>query len=143
MRRHRLSLETGDEEEFPSVNLTPLIDVVFVMLIVFILVAPVLEIDNVDLASGPKSSSEAISVVEEAGLIAIHVNKDNQITFNHKLTSLERLSDLLKESKAHFPDATPQLFHDKEAAFGTYQAIKNCVEEVGFESMDVVLKPGG
>lgn len=36
--------------EEPAVNLTPLIDVVFVILIGFIIIAPLLEIDRIDLA---------------------------------------------------------------------------------------------
>ena len=38
--------QQGESDEGPSVNLTPLIDVVFVVLIMFILIAPVLEIGD-------------------------------------------------------------------------------------------------
>lgn len=143
MRRQRLHSSSSSDDEFPSVNLTPLIDVVFVVLIGFIIVAPVLEIDNVELAAGPNSLSDAVTMVEEAGMIAIHVDKDDQITFNRSAVSIKRLGDLLIEAKVKFPEVRPQLFHDQRARFGTYQSIKNSVEEAGFEQMDVVLKPGG
>ena len=47
MKRHD---PDDDLPEEPLINLTPLIDVVFVVLIAFMLIAPVLEIDKVDLA---------------------------------------------------------------------------------------------
>ena len=41
----------GGEGEESLLNLTPLIDVVFVVLIIFILIAPMLDVDKVQLAS--------------------------------------------------------------------------------------------
>ena len=40
-----------------------------------------------------------------------------------------------------FPEARPQVFHDKKAEFGTYQAVKNAAEEAGFSHIDIILKP--
>lgn len=51
MRRKFRSLPDDDSVEEPLINLTPLIDVVFVVLITFMLIAPVLDIDSVDLAT--------------------------------------------------------------------------------------------
>jgi biopolymer transport protein ExbD len=51
------------------------------------------------------------------------------------------LISLLKEIHKKTPGRTPQVFHDKNAVFGTYQTVKNAVEMSGFEQMDVILKP--
>jgi biopolymer transport protein ExbD len=52
MRKKRVSsLFSNAESDEPLINLTPLIDVVFVVLIIFILIAPMLEIDRVKLAT--------------------------------------------------------------------------------------------
>lgn len=126
--------------EEPTVNLTPLIDVVFVILIGFIVVAPLLELDQVELASGPKSSQSPNPTVHE-GPIAIHVRGDNTIWYKNQPVSLSTLKERLKGDKKNYPKATPQLFHDKKGYFGTYQEVKNTLEEAGFESVDVILKP--
>jgi biopolymer transport protein ExbD len=127
--------------EEPTVNLTPLIDVVFVILIAFIVIAPLLELDRVELAhSAVDPGNQALSV-QEVSPIAIHVKADNTITLNGKLTAIGQLSLALKELKKRFPTTKPQLFHDKKAHFGTYQAIKNAAESAGFQQMDVILKP--
>ena len=47
----------SDDEE-PLINLTPLIDVVFVVLIMFIVIAPMLEVERVELASAGESALE-------------------------------------------------------------------------------------
>ncbi len=125
----------------PAVNLTPLIDVVFVILIMFILAAPLLELDRVNLAEASKEAHSQMISVQESSPVTIHVRRDNSVTLNHEAISLEQLQDRLREAKRVYPHARPQLFHDQRGHFGVYQAIKNAAEAAGFEQMDVVLKP--
>jgi biopolymer transport protein ExbD len=139
-RKQPLSGLLSANEEEPSLNLTPLIDVVFVVLILFILIAPMLDVDRVQLASS--ALKENRSTIPEAGPIAIHVKEDNSIWVRSKKISLEQLIPLLKQEKTTKPFQTPQLFHDKKAQFGTYQTVKNAIEMAGFEQLDVILQPG-
>lgn len=130
-----------EQIEEPAVNLTPLIDVVFVILIMFILVAPLLELDRVELAEAPRTSKGSGGAVQESSPISIHVNRDNALIFNSRTVTLQQLPALLKRARQQYPKAKPQLFHDKRAYFGTYQAVKNAVEEAGFAQLDIILKP--
>jgi len=125
----------------PAVNLTPLIDVVFVILIMFIVIAPLLELDRIQLADAKTAKNIKNSSVQETSPLAIHVHKDNRIFFAGKNVSLKQLPDLLKQAKKEYPKVRPQLFHDREAHFGTYQSVKNAAEEAGFQELDIVLKP--
>lgn len=135
IRRKRAQIEE------PPVNLTPLIDVVFVILIMFILVAPLLELERVELADAPRIHQESSVSVQETSPIALHVNRDNSILFNSQTVSLQQLPALLRQARKKYPQAKPQLFHDRRAYFGTYQSVKNAVEEAGFAQMDIILKP--
>ena len=138
--RRRMPLNKAVEE--PAVNLTPLIDVVFVILIMFIVIAPLLELDKVELADAAAADLKTSSTsVQETSPISIHVLKDNTIRFNKQMVNSEQLIKLLKDAKLRHPNARPQLFHDKSAHFGTYQSVKNAAEIAGFTQLDVVLKP--
>lgn len=130
------------EEEEPTINLTPLIDVVFVILIMFILIAPLLEIDRIELAAAPSSPIQKGVSVQEKSPLAIHVLRDNTILLNQEKVTIERLAQKLRLSKQNYPSSRPQLFHDKQAHFGTYQLVKNALEDAGFDQVDVILKPG-
>lgn len=124
--------------EVGSIELTPLIDVVFVVLIMFILIAPILEVDNVKLARAPaREQTEATNMSS----LTIHVHENDTIWINKKLVTPESLFPVLKALKSKNPKLTPQLFHDRKAHFGTYQIVKNAVEEAGFDELDVVLEP--
>ena len=79
---------------------------------------------------------------QEASPISIHVFPDNSIRLNGELVLIEQLPMALKDAKNKFPGVRPQVFHDKRAHFGTYQSIKNAAESVGYQQLDIVLKPG-
>lgn len=141
MSRGILRLSRSRRIEEPSVNLTPLIDVVFVILIMFIVVAPLLELDRVELSDAPAASSDASLSVQESSPIAIHVRQDNSVWINGKPVAMNELAERLKQAKSRHPNARPQLFHDRKAHFGTYQTVKNAAELAGFQQMDVILNP--
>ena len=138
--RRRSSKSNNFEEA--NINLTPLIDVVFVVLIIFILVAPMLELDRVELATGAATPNKQMAGSPENGVITIHVHQDNSIWFNGKQVNEQQLISHLKEAHRLGKNRIPQLFHDKKGSFGTYQTVKNAVEMAGFEQLDVILKPG-
>ena len=142
MKKRILPHHFSSGEEESLLNLTPLIDVVFVVLIVFILIAPMLETDKIQLAAAASQENKETLSVSEAGPIAIYVREDNSIWMDAKKVLPEQLILLLKQEKSKHPHQIPQLFHDKKASFGTYQCIKNAVEMAGFEELDVILEPG-
>lgn len=138
MRKKFQPLLDDDAGDEPLINLTPLIDVVFVVLITFMLIAPILDIDSVNLAPGGATEKKEL----QPGPISISVHADNTIWLRGEKVTLLQLEQLLKQEKKRHPNAIPQLLHDRQAQFGTYQAIKNSLEAIGFEQMDVILKPG-
>ena len=138
MRKRGLSAQNTllDTE---GINLTPLIDVVFVVLIMFIIIAPMLELDRIELAGKEKKDNS--QSFDQQHFIRIYVHADNTIWVNQKLVSIEELRKYVQKAKLQKPDQIPQIFHDKKAEFGTYQSIKNALEGAGFEQMDIILQP--
>lgn len=126
----------------PVLNLTSLIDVVFVVLIMFIVIAPLLDVDSVVLAEGSSHLEGSGRPLLQAAPISIVVDAENHISFNKKALSLPQLQVVLQHIHQKHPEVRPQLFHDKKAFFGTYQSVKNAVEMAGFKELDVILMPG-
>lgn len=132
--RSRLPIESDEET---GINLTPLIDVVFVILIMFIVVAPLLHLEKIQLAEGP---SHALPV-RQASRVTIHVKEDNSIWVNRREVDPEFLERALCEVRDQYPNVTPQLFQDGRAQFGSYQKVKNAAEAAGFEELELILDP--
>ena len=120
------------------INLTPLIDVVFVILIVFILVAPMLDVDKIELP-GSGVATTTISGHEKMP-VKIMVNARDEITLTGRRVKISAPKSLICELHREHPHAKPHLFQDRKAHFGIYQEVKNAVEASGYTEMEVVLK---
>jgi biopolymer transport protein ExbD len=123
-----------------GINLTPLIDVVFIILMMFILVVPFLSVDKIALPPSYTAKNFDNSLLKDNFSVKIYVHSDNTIRINETAISLEKLFEFLKDTHQKFSDVSIQLYHDRKAHFGTYQSIKNAVERAGFESLDIVLQ---
>lgn len=127
-------------EDFDTslINLTPLIDVLFVILVTFILVAPLVNSDQVELAPATFLSEKK---TPKTSRIAIYVRKDNSVWVDGKKTqNSKELSEVLSKKRQWASKETPQVFQDKNGSFGTYQMVKDCLERAGFKEMEVVLQ---
>lgn len=132
----RKKIATDQDQDEGIINLTPLIDVVFVVLICFILVAPLLESENVDLAGGGGKEKNLLTNTP----VNVYIRKDDTLWLNRRMVSPKELASLLKEEHRKYPTVIPKIFPDKEASFGKYQQVKNIVEDAGFPQMDIILK---
>ena len=137
MRKRVRFPDSSDDGEL--INLTPLLDVLFLILVFFILVAPLLDFDRLELAASSENKQE-LSTLNENSQIKIYVQKDNSIWLGTHAVSFSDLSIALDQYYKNRPSDIPQLYQDQNASFGTYQKIKNLVESIGFEQLDVVLK---
>ncbi len=123
----------------PELNLTPLIDVVFVVLICFILIAPLLELEQIELASSG-SSSRPLNTQERAEL-KVHVRADNSIRVNDQLVLERNLPKVLQFWRQRIKGQAPQVFCDRRAHFGTYQTLKGALEKSGYSTVDLIVIP--
>jgi biopolymer transport protein ExbD len=104
----------------------------------FIVVVPLLELDRVMLASGKQNHAEPKNV-RESSPVTIHVKQNNSIWVGKQEMNIGQLQEWLTLKHQQNPHVVPQLFHDRQAQFGTYQKVKNALESAGYESMDVIL----
>jgi len=134
--RSRFLKSKASEDEL--VNLTPLIDVLFVLLAVFIIALPLIQIDAIQLAKSTAIKKTASAISDSTLVIKVH--KDNTVSINGKLTELKSMPYSLLTSFSQSP-APPLLIHDAQASFGTYYAVKSAIENAGYESVDVAIAP--
>lgn len=137
MARRFKQISSSRINEEAVVNLMPLIDVIFVVLVMFIIIAPMLNVDQVDLAEG----TTTFQASELKNNFSVHVKADNSIWVNQQKVTLTDLQTLLLRAYQENPEASFQVFHDRNATFGTYQEIRNIGQKVGFEHMNIILKP--
>lgn len=136
MPRPRSSLTASDHD--PTVDLTPLIDVVFVILMTFVIAVPMISLDHVQLAPGTTQHPQTLS---ETPRITIKVRADHSVEINDQLIPDNQLPDVMRKLYQQYPREIPLLLQDQNSLFKQYQQIKSLAEQAGFQHIHVALQP--
>lgn len=139
MKRRFFHYSPLSQEGEELINLTPLIDVLFVVLIMFILIAPLLDLDRIQLAPKGGVDHELVTVNNNRP-IKIFLHRDDTIWLGKHPLTLGALETTLIHLQKSYIHEVPELYCDEKASFGIYQRVKNAVENAGFEQLDVILK---
>ena len=110
MRRKKHHAE--DEAE---INITPMLDVVFILLIFFIVTTSFVKEMGVDLS---RPSNEPPKDVDIAEVVAIKIDSTGQITVNGRPTDVQAVRANIESALATKPEASVVVASDREADVG-------------------------
>ncbi|MCP5016536.1 MAG: biopolymer transporter ExbD [Ketobacter sp.] len=126
-----------DDEVMSEINMTPLVDVMLVLLIIFILTVPVLtHTVKIDL---PQANNAPNDVTPQT--IALTVTADAAIHWNDEVISGEVLANRLQSVAAVRPQPEIQLRGDKAVAYQHVIAVMAAAQQAGIEKLGFVTEP--
>jgi len=135
-----LSRKQIDDED-PQLNMTPLLDVLFVLLMLFILIAPFLQLDRVQLTGAIVEAKNLTTAnFETRSELLIEVDSKDHILINNQNVDITKLETTVKSLGLNSEKIVPLLIEDQKSTFGTFETIKQTLEKLGFKQLDVVLK---
>jgi biopolymer transport protein TolR len=121
---------------FRDINVTPLVDVMLVLLIVFMVTAPLLTTGlRIDL---PEVQA-AQTPVKDARLL-VTVTKEHRILFGEQDVT-GRIDEALKESARVQKERELYIRADKEARYGTVALVVAAARNSGVESLNLLVQP--
>ena len=103
------------QDDQAEVNMTPMLDIVFILLIFFIVTATFLSEEGIDMR--PPADSDA-PPVDPAPPIVIQVDGDNEIFVNQVRTDVDRVLSAVNRFRAERPDSAVLLEVYDEAHHG-------------------------
>ena len=122
----------GENDEMMSeINVTPLVDVMLVLLIVFMVTAPLLLPQNLDIQL-PKTAASRSKSQEEATRLAVLSN--GGLEMDGKMVSDAELKNLL-ETRGKSPEFRVRLEADKTVTYGRIAEIMGIAQSVGVSKM--------
>jgi len=134
MRRYsqRQSLSTLSE-----INVTPLLDLAFVLLIIFMITTPLLEssMNLVIPSSGAKNPPINRSQVQ-----TVSIDRADVIRFNNQVIDLDTLTARLRELKAANPDIAIVIRPDRELPVQKLIALMDAVQRAGITKVGIATK---
>ncbi len=128
----------GNNDRLMSdINVTPFVDVMLVLLIIFMVTAPMM-MQGVDVAL-PETTSEPLAAEKEH--LVISIDPKGQIYINEFQVSLEVLSGKLSKILEGKPDKEAYLRADKNIPYGTVVRVMAEIKAAGIDKLGMVTIP--
>jgi biopolymer transport protein TolR len=117
-----------------EINVTPMVDVMLVLLVIFMVTAPMLTVGvTVDL---PKTKSSAIPGDDEP--LAVSINAEGQIFLQETMLELEGLVPRLLAVTENNPDVRIFVRGDKSIDYGRVMEVVGTVNSAGFRKVALI-----
>ena len=117
-----------------EINVTPMVDVMLVLLVIFMVTAPMLTVGvKVDL---PKTKSSAIPGEDEP--LAVSINAEGQIFLQDTLLDVEGLVPRLLAVTGNNPDVRIFVRGDKSIDYGRVMEVMGTINAAGFKKVALI-----
>jgi biopolymer transport protein ExbD len=130
-----MAISTGDSEEPVSdINVTPLVDVMLVLLVVFIVTAPLLT--NAVKVQLP--STQTTNPVEQHESVTVSVDDKGAIWVDKTKIELSALEPRLKSVRARDPELAVHLSADESSNYGLVAKVMAAINRAGVAKLSVL-----
>ncbi len=119
-----------------EINVTPFVDVMLVLLVIFLITAPML-LGGIDVRV-PRTETRNIKPEER---LVLTITRDRGVFLENQPISLDRLSGVLKGMVRRNPKAAVFLKADEAVAYGTVMKVMDVIKKAGVDRVGMVTEP--
>ncbi|NOZ89968.1 MAG: biopolymer transporter ExbD [Epsilonproteobacteria bacterium] len=122
-------------DENPDLNITPLIDVMLVLMAIFMITIPVMQYqEQIELPDGSKS----LKASDEKALV-VEIDKDLKIHYNNQDYTLDTFPDAFRLKTGEMDKEKPVYINaDKEIAYENVIYVLKVVKQSGFKKASLL-----
>lgn len=129
--------DDGGDDVMGEINVTPLVDVMLVLLVVFIVTAPLLT--NAVHVNLPKTAETAPP--EEKAAVYLSVDAQGKLFIDKTEIAVDAIENELKTRKAADPELALNLNADDGVQYGTVAKVMAAIERAGVTKLSVLTAP--
>lgn len=119
-----------------EINITPLVDVVLVLLVIFMITAPVLQ-SGIEVAV-PKTRT--VKEITEQRLV-LTIDRDQQVFLGDKPVNIHDLPQQLRSGATDPSKRVIYLRADERVPFGAFASLMDAVKQAGISNISIVTQP--
>ena len=120
-----------------DINVTPMVDIMLVLLIIFMVITPMLQKDhpvNMAKAENPRDMADA----EKEDAVVVAISRSGNLFIGSNPVTLEELTPKVKDMIANKVDKTVYLKSDAQAKYGVVVQVVDNVRAAGVESLGLL-----
>jgi biopolymer transport protein ExbD/biopolymer transport protein TolR len=119
-----------------EINITPLVDVVLVLLVIFMVTAPVLQ-SGIEVAV-PKTRT--VKQITQQRLV-VTIDRNQNVFLGDKPVNLAQLPSLLRSPQQGSTQQVIYLRADERVPFGAFASVMDAVKQAGITNVSIVTQP--
>src|SRR5512136_577212 len=120
------AVQGESEEVLSEINVTPLVDVMLVLLVVFLVTAPLLA--NTIRVNLPQTSKTSATNQEKKKSINLTIDSAGKVYIDREALDLARVESELRNLKASYPELIVHLNADKDTNYGLVAKTMSAVD---------------
>jgi len=132
-----MQFDSNSDQLMSDINVTPFVDVMLVLLIIFMVTAPMM-VQGVDVDL-PKATSKALKGNEDRLIISI--DNDSKVFINEQVVSVEFLTQKLGAILENFDKKNVYLRADKKVSYGIVVNVISKIKKAGVDSLGMITLP--
>ena len=132
-RRH-----SGREEE-TEINITPMLDIVFIMLIFFIVTTSFIRETGID----PQRPEAVTAERQDRGNILIGIDSIGRVWMDQREVDMSDVRRMVEQARSESPESTVVIIADEQSETGILIDLMDQVRLGGILNISVAAEPGG
>ena len=126
-------------EDDTEINITPMLDIVFIMLIFFIVTTSFIRETGID----PKRPDAVTAARQDRGNILIAISATGQIWMDKRQVELESVRQRIEQARNESPESTVVIIADERSETGILIDLMDQVRLGGILNISVAAQAGG
>jgi len=127
------------QQEETEINITPMLDIVFIMLIFFIVTTSFIKETGID----PNRPEAETAYKQERGNILIAINSVGDIWMNKRKIELGQVRQMVEQARNESPESSVVIIADEKAATGVLIDLMDQIRLGGVANISVAAEPTG
>ncbi len=120
-----------------DINVTPMVDVMLVLLIIFMVVTPMLQ-KGISVDMAPVNNPEQMPDADKEDALLVSITRDGKVYFGSEQMAVDNLTAKVKDRLANKQDKRVYVKADMRARFGSVVQVVDSVRAAGVDDLGLL-----